>query len=107
MMLPTLKRISIYLFCFAIILNASELRVKYFLTEYDFLSNNSCLERATIGRNHFLVELDENDRIVSKVWFDGDKNIIEKIVYRYHDLSKSLTEQEVFNGSKKFKISTF
>jgi len=93
-----MNRIYICFFSFGVIISAADSRIEYFLTDHDFLSNNPSPAQAVIGRNHFLVEFNKNDQIISKIQVDETRKIVKQIVFQYDDITQSLSEKVVYDG---------
>ena len=101
-----MNRIYICIVSFGVIISAADSRIEYFLTEHDFLSNNPSPAQAVIGRNHFLVEFNENDQITSKIQVDKTRKIVKQIVFQYDDITQSLRGKVVYDGTNNLISKT-
>ena len=101
-----MNRIYICIVSFGVIISAADSRIEYFLTDHDFLSNNPSPAQAVIGRNHFLVEFNENERIISKIQFDESRKIVKQIAFQYDDTTHFLSEKVIYDGTNKLVSKT-
>ena len=101
-----MKRTFICLFSFVFIFSATDRRTQYFLTEHDFLTNNSSSKIAVTGQSYYRVEYDSNDRVITKSKVDERKKVMTLELYKYDDSTGILREKNIFNENRKLLSRT-
>ncbi len=94
-----INRITIFcLFAFiSSMAGRSETTTRYYLSEFDFLSNYSVSRSETAGKFHFRVDYDRLNRIVVKGWHDTDGMRVKSDYYYYQGTELSPEEKKIYD----------
>jgi hypothetical protein len=95
-------RISLLLF-FMLLLATSAGRIKYFLTEHDFLSNRPVPASEVVRQAHIRAEYDDRDRLVVKITVDATGKTLRREVFTYPDTSDEVRQKEVYDAGGTLK----
>ncbi|MFQ6612937.1 MAG: Ig-like domain-containing protein, partial [Fidelibacterota bacterium] len=98
-------RISLLLF-FLIVLATSARRIRYFLTEQDFLTNRPVPESEVLNHAHVRAEYDQLDRLIIKAQVDQYGNVLRTENYGYRDSSHVIRQKEVYDDQGNLKYRT-
>jgi len=71
--------------------------IRYYLTEFDFLSDYYVPQSATIGKFHYRIEYDRLDRVVVKDWRDSGGERIKSEHFHYQVETLSLIEKKIYD----------
>ncbi len=89
-----------------LLLATSAGRIKYFLTEHDFLSNRPVPASEVARQPHIRAEYDERDRLVVIMTVDSSGKILRREVFIYEDTSGEVRQKEVYDADETLKYRT-
>nr|MBC8400201.1 hypothetical protein [Candidatus Neomarinimicrobiota bacterium] len=72
--------------------------IRYYLTEFDFLSDYSVPQSATIGKFHFRIEYDRLHRVVVKDWRDSGSERIKSERFYYQAETLSPIQKKIYDS---------
>ncbi len=94
-----IKLFSLFVFVIISSLPAQSVtNIRYYLTEFDFLSDYSVPQSATIGKFHFRIEYDRLHRVVVKDWRDSGGGRIKSERFYYKIETLSPIEKKIYDS---------
>ncbi|NOZ03969.1 MAG: hypothetical protein GXO92_05110 [FCB group bacterium] len=84
----------------------SDLQKRYYLSEYDFLSDRSVSASEVRGRPHIIAEYNDRDQLISKTKRDSTGNIVTLERFSYNDSTQDLQVKWIYDGNNRLLQKT-